>query len=108
MGLFYYCKFNRFNPDSQPLARHYWQENLFFRSSPQTLYSQIKKLASAENRSVSQQIIFLAREYLVKRKGFRASKSPAQVLLELSGSWVDKRTPELIIKGIKRARKNPR
>jgi hypothetical protein len=80
--------------------------NLQIKGIDETLYSQIKKLASAENRSVSQQIIFLAREYLVKRKGFQASKSPAQVLLELSGSWVDKRTPELIIKGIKRARKN--
>jgi hypothetical protein len=80
--------------------------NLQIKGIDETLYSQIKKLASAENRSVSQQIIFLAREYLVKRKDFQASKSPAQVLLELSGSWVDKRTPELIIKGIKRARKN--
>ena len=72
----------------------------------ENLYAQIKKLASAENRSVSQQIVFLAKEYLVKRKGFQVSKPPAQVLLELSGSWVDDRTPEQINREIKRARRN--
>jgi hypothetical protein len=60
--------------------------NLQIKGVDENLYAQIKKLAAAENRSVSQQILYLAREYLVKKKTFQASKTPAQVLLELSGS----------------------
>jgi hypothetical protein len=80
--------------------------NLQIKGIDENLYVQIKKLASAENRSVSQQVIFLAKEYLAKRKGLQASKSPAQVLLELSGSWVDERTPEQIIREIKSSRRS--
>jgi len=47
--------------------------NLQIKGIDENLYAQIKKLAAAENRSVSQQIVFLAKEYLVKRKGFQAS-----------------------------------
>ncbi len=82
--------------------------NLQIKGIDDDLYTQIKKLAAAENRSVSQQILYLAKEYLVKRKTLQASRTPAQVLLELSGSWSDDRTPEEIIREIKSARKNSR
>jgi len=82
--------------------------NLQIKGIDEDLYTQIKRLASAENRSISQQILYLAKEYLVKRKTLQASKTPAQVLLELSGSWSDDRNPEEIIREIKRARRNSR
>ena len=82
--------------------------NLQIKNVADDLYEEIKKLASAENRSVSQQVLFLVREYLAKRKHLTAAKSPAQVLLELSGSWEDDKNAEQIVKEIKSARKSSR
>ena len=82
--------------------------NLQIKNVADDLYEEIKKLASAENRSVSQQVLFLVKEYLAKRKHLTAAKSPAQVLLELSGSWEDDRNAEQIVKEIKSARKSSR
>ncbi|MGB5923783.1 MAG: hypothetical protein WBF29_01895 [Syntrophobacteria bacterium] len=82
--------------------------NLQIKNVADDLYEEIKKLASAENRSVSQQVLFLVKEYLAKRKHLTAAKSPAQVLLELSGSWEDDRNAEQIVREIKSARKSSR
>ena len=82
--------------------------NLQIKNIQDELYEEIKKLASAENRSVSQQVLFLVKEYLAKRKHLIAAKSPAQVLLELSGSWEDDKNAEQIVKEIKSARKSSR
>ena len=80
--------------------------NLQIKGIQDALYAEIKDMASAENRSVSQQILFLVKEYLARRKGFQALKTPAQVLLELSGSWEDEKGIEQIINEIKVSRKN--
>jgi len=80
--------------------------NLQIKGIQDALYKEIKDIASAENRSVSQQILFLVKEYLARRKHFQALKTPAQVLLELSGSWEDEKSIEQIINEIKVARKN--
>ena len=82
--------------------------NLQIKNIQDELYEEIKKLAAAENRSVSQQVLFLVKEYLAKRKQLTALKSPAQVFLELSGSWEDEKTAEQIVKEIKSARKSSR
>ncbi len=82
--------------------------NLQIKGIQDELYEEIKKLASSENRSVSQQVLFLVKEYLAKRKHLAAAKSPAQVLLELSGSWEDDMDAEQIIRQIRSARKNSR
>ena len=82
--------------------------NLQIKNVEDDLYEEIKKLASAENRSVSQQVLFLVKEYLTKRKHLTATKSPAQVLLDLSGSWGDDKHAEHIVKEIKSARKSSR
>jgi hypothetical protein len=82
--------------------------NLQIKNVEDNLYEEIKKLASAENRSVSQQVLFLVKEYLAKRKHLTATKSPAQVLLDLSGSWEDDKNAEQIVKEIKSARKSSR
>jgi len=72
------------------------------------LYRDIKKLAAAENRSVSQQIPFWVKSYLAKKPRCDAVKSPAEVLIALHGSWLDKRGEDQIVDQIKKARKNSR
>jgi len=78
--------------------------NLQIKGMDDDLYKRIKELASLENRSVSQQIVFLTKEYLAKKKSLQSARSPARILLELSGSWDDNRSSEEIIKEIKGAR----
>lgn len=80
--------------------------NLQIKNIDDALYAQIKNLAASENRSVSQQVLFVMKSHLSKRKQSRVIKTPAQTLLELSGSWNDEKEPEEIIKIMKQARKN--
>lgn len=80
--------------------------NLQIKGIEDELYNEIKKLAASESRSVSQQMLFLVKEHLAKRIQITQIKTPAQVILELSGSWVDNRGAEEIISEIKQARKN--
>jgi hypothetical protein len=80
--------------------------NLQIKGIDEDLYAQIKEMATEENRSLSQQILYLAKEYLAKRKKIRTAKPPAQVLLELSGSWADDRKAEEIIKELRKSRRN--
>ena len=69
-------------------------------------YDQIKQMAESENRSVSQQIVHVVKEYLAKEKQIRATRSPAEVLLELAGSWQDSRDADEIIHEIRSSRRN--
>jgi hypothetical protein len=80
--------------------------NLQIKGIDDKLYDTIKKLAVSENRSISQEILFLVKEYIAKRKQTLAIKTPAQALLDLSGSWVDNRSANAIITEIKAARRN--
>jgi predicted CopG family antitoxin len=80
--------------------------NLQIKGIDNELYEELKKLASEENRSVSQQTLFLIKDYLAKKQHVRALKTPAQVLLDLSGSWKDDQDAATIIAEIKRARRN--
>jgi plasmid stability protein len=80
--------------------------NLQIKSIDDDLYAQLKALAASENRSVSQQVLFLLKGYLAKKQQLQNTKTPAQVLLELSGSWDDAKTPEQIVRMLKNARKN--
>ena len=78
--------------------------NLQIKGMDDELYRHIKELAAAENRSISQQIVFLTKEYLAKKRNLQSAKSPARILLELSGSWDDDRPSDEIIEEIKGAR----
>jgi hypothetical protein len=80
--------------------------NLQIKGIDNELYNELKRIAAEENRSVSQQTLFLVRDYIAKRQKVRGTKSPAQVLLDLSGSWKDDRKDEEIISEIRKARKN--
>ena len=80
--------------------------NLQIKGIEEDLYKRLKEMAASENRSVSQQVLFLIKEYMAKKAFSKSIKLPAQVLLELSGSWEDTREAEQIIDEIKQARKN--
>ena len=80
--------------------------NLQIKGMDDDLYAQLKALAASENRSISQQILFLLKLYLAKKHQLHKTKTPAQVLLELSGSWEDDRTAEQIVKDLKTARRS--
>jgi hypothetical protein len=80
--------------------------NLQIKGIDDELYGEIKKMAAADNRSVSQQILFLVKSYMAKKARCDSAKSPAEVLIDLHGSWQDKREADQIIGRIKKARKN--
>jgi hypothetical protein len=80
--------------------------NLQIKNIDENLYFKIKQMARLENRSISQQMLFLVKTYITKKPYLRAAKTPAQVLLDLSGSWEDSRYPDEIIDSIKKARKS--
>jgi hypothetical protein len=82
--------------------------NLQIKGMDDDLYAQLKSLAAAENRSISQQILFLLKQYLARKSQLQGSRTPAQVLLDLSGSWEDDRPAEQIVKDLKAARKRSR
>ena len=80
--------------------------NLQIKGIDDQLYAEIKKLAAEENRSVSQQVLFLVKEYLARKHYLHTIKTPAQLLLEFAGSWEDDRGPEELVADIKRGRKS--
>ena len=80
--------------------------NLQIKGMDDVLYAELKALASAENRSVSQQVLYLIRHWLSHQQSVQKSQSAAEVLLELSGSWQDERASEAIIDELKAGRVN--
>jgi hypothetical protein len=80
--------------------------NLQVKGIDDGLYEQLKKLATDENRSISQEIIFLVKTHLSLQKVFSSTPSPAEVLLQLSGSWEDSRQADEIITEIRKSREN--
>jgi len=80
--------------------------NLQIKGIDDDIYAELKKLAAAENRSVSQQTLFLIKDYLAKKQRLGALKTPAQVFLDLAGSWEGEDSAEEIIAKIKKARKS--
>ncbi len=79
--------------------------NLHIRGIDSATYEELKRLAAAENRSVSRQTLLLVKDYLAKKERIRALKTPAQVLLDLAGSWEGEESAEEIIAKIKAARR---
>ena len=80
--------------------------NLQIKGIDEEIYAELKRLAAAENRSVSQETLFLIKDHLAKRTRLRALRTPVQALLELSGSWEGEEGAENIIAKIRRARKS--
>jgi len=63
--------------------------NLQIKNVDDDVYADLKALAASENRSVSQQVLCLVKGYLSRRHHSDHTKTPAEVLLDLSGSWED-------------------
>ena len=82
--------------------------NLQIKGIDERLYQQLKRLAADENRSVSQQVLFLIRNHLAQKRRTYESETAAQSLLALAGSWEDTRTAEQIVQDIKSARRSSR
>ena len=80
--------------------------NLQIKGMDDDIYAHLKALAASEHRSVSQQVLFLVRAYLARGKHSNLPKTPAEVLLDLAGSWEDPKGPEEIIESLKSARKS--
>jgi len=80
--------------------------NLQVKGMDDRLYEELKKLAAAQNRSVSQEVIFLLKSYFASQQALISAKTPAEVLLQLAGSWVDERESVEIVKEIRAGRKN--
>ena len=80
--------------------------NLQIKGMDDNLYERLKSMAASQNRSVSQQVLYLVKSYLAKGKKIDEKKTSAQILLELSGSWDDSRSSDEIVTEIRRSRKN--
>ncbi len=80
--------------------------NLQIKGMDDALYARIKALADSENRSVTQEVIFLMKSYLANKRKFEGNKTPARVLLDLAGSWEDTKDADEIVNEIRNARKN--
>ncbi|MDF1613511.1 ribbon-helix-helix domain-containing protein [Desulfurivibrio dismutans] len=78
--------------------------NLQVKGIDDDLYEQVKRLAAAENRSVSQELVFMIKSYVARQKILFSTPTPAEVLLQLSGSWKDSRTAAEIIKETRKSR----
>jgi plasmid stability protein len=80
--------------------------NLQVKGMDDRLYEELKALAESQNRSISQEVIHLLKAYVTKAQHIRKVKTPAQVLLDLGGSWEDPRSAEEIVADLRQARRN--
>lgn len=80
--------------------------NLQIKGIDDDLYAQIKAVAAADNRSVSQEVLHLTREYLARRQSQIQRATSGRALLALAGSWGDDRTAEEIVAELRAARMN--
>ena len=80
--------------------------NLIIKGMDDNLYAQLKSSAASENRSIGQQVLFILESYLAKKHQLQETKTPAEVLLGLAGSWKDDRPATQIIKELKAGRKS--
>lgn len=69
------------------------------------IYGALKEQAAKDNRSVSQEVVTIIKEFLA-RKQKRSGSGGAEVLLRLAGAWDDKRKPAVIIRDLKKSRRN--
>jgi plasmid stability protein len=80
--------------------------NLQVKGIDDDFYEDLKRLAAAENRSVSQQVLHILREFMTKKVAFRRTKTSAEILLDLAGSWEDERSVEVLAAELRAARKS--
>ena len=69
------------------------------KSMDDQLYNALKIKAKADNRSLSQQVVMIIKEYLSKPS--QKIQHQTDEFLKLAGSWKDDRSAEEIIRDIK-------
>ena len=69
-------------------------------------YTRLKKMAAADSRSVSQEVLHLTKEYMARREAQAVDTTSAKTLLELAGSWEDDRDAAEIAREMRAARRN--
>mgnify|MGYP006301182623 CR=1 FL=1 len=80
--------------------------NLQIKGIDEGLYQDLKQLAADENRSVSQQVLFLIRSSLARKRRVKQNDTAAQTLLALAGSWEDQRSAEEIVGDLRSMRRS--
>ena len=70
------------------------------------LYKALGARAAMDNRSVSQEVVTMIREFLARPNPNAAEAT--QAFLELAGSWVDDRPAKEIVRSIRKARRSSR
>jgi len=76
------------------------------KSMDDQLYNALKIKAKADNRSLSQQVVMIIKEYLSKPG--QKNQHQTNEFLKLAGSWKDDRSAEKIIQDIKNRRSKKR
>lgn len=79
--------------------------NLQIKGINEDLYEGIKRVAAQENRSVSQQVLYLIRQCLLHHRSTASPQTPAETLLSLAGSWSDDREAAAIVADLRASRK---
>jgi len=70
------------------------------------LYARLKLMAAADNRSISQEVLHLVKEYMAHREAQPGASTSARALLALAGSWEDERGADEITADFRAARRN--
>lgn len=78
--------------------------NLQVKDIDDKLYESIRLIAANDKRSISQEVVYILQKYLSSPQKF--DKNPTDEFLKLSGSWLDERSEEEILKDITHNRRN--
>jgi plasmid stability protein len=76
--------------------------NLQVKDIDERLYAALRRLASDERRSISQEVAHILEKYLSSKARF--DRNPTEAFLALSGAWVDERETEDIVQDIRKSR----
>ncbi len=80
--------------------------NLQVKGMDDTFYEALKAMARRKGRSLSQQVTIMLKDYMAREEGLEGVKRPAELLLDLAGSWEDERPAREIVEEIRRARRS--
>ena len=75
------------------------------RSVEDQLYEALGKRAAQDNRSISQEVVAILKEYLSRPS---QPKKASENFLELCGTWQDDRSPDELAEEIRKSRKSAR
>jgi len=76
--------------------------NLQVKSIDDDLYESLGRRAAMENRSISQEVVSILKDYLSRPAS--QNKKVNQQFLELCGSWTGEETAENMVKDIRQSR----